>query len=82
MFELISERHHNAKEVHLVNDRYDVEMSIKNAEHHKGSAMYTGGSRNIFLKPKQNIPSASMFNAFFANAGKQNAAPNVSEKGI
>ena len=35
IFNIILQRHPNAMEYHLVNDRYDVELSIKDTEHQK-----------------------------------------------
>ena len=53
MFRLILERHSNAEEIHLINDRYDVDLSIKKCEQGKRSASYTGGSRNNYPKMSQ-----------------------------
>ena len=67
MFRLTLERHPNAEEIHLINDRYDVDFSIKKCEQEKRSASYTGGSRNIYPKVSQVLPSASTFRGFFGN---------------
>ena len=48
IFNIILQRHPNAIEYHLVNDRYYVELSIKDAEHQKGNSVFLEGSRNIF----------------------------------
>ena len=65
MLNLILKRHPDAKEIHLIYDRYDVELSVKKGEHNKGSAKYEGGSRNIFPKGNQVVPSVNTFNVFF-----------------
>ena len=44
MLRLILERHSNAEGIHLINDRYDVDLSIKKCEQEKRSASYTSGS--------------------------------------
>ena len=71
MLNLILNRHPDAKEIHLINDRYDVELSIKKGEHNKRSAKYNGGSRNIFPKGNQVVPSVNTFNVFFTNSGNK-----------
>ena len=45
---MILERHLEATEYHLINDRYDIDMSIKDAEHKKRSALFIGGAKNVF----------------------------------
>ena len=67
MFRLILERHPNAEEIHLINDRYDVDLSIKKCKQEKRSASYSGGSRNIYPKVNQALPSASTFRGFFGD---------------
>ena len=47
---MILQRNPDAKEIHLINDRYDVDMSVKRAEHKKRSAMYEGGLEIYFRK--------------------------------
>ena len=71
MLNLILNRHPDAKEIHLINDRYDVKLSVKKGEHNKRSAKYEGGSRNIFPNGNQVVPSVNTFNVFFANSGNK-----------
>ena len=54
IFNMNLQRHLNAIEYHLVNDRYDVELSIKDAEHQKRNSMFLEGSRNIFPSSNAN----------------------------
>ena len=68
---MILKRHPDAKEIHLINDRYDVELSVKKGEHNKRSVKYESGSRNIFPKGNQVVPSVNTFNVFFANSGNK-----------
>ena len=56
VFATILERHPDAKEYHLINDRYDIDMSIKDAEHKKLSALFIGGAKNIFPSANEIIP--------------------------
>ena len=67
MFRLIFERHPNAEEIHLINDMYDVDLSIKKCEQEKRSASYTRDSRNTYPNVSQVLPSASTFRGFFGN---------------
>ena len=68
IFNIILQRHPNAIEYHLVNDRYDVELSIKDAEHQKRNSMFLEGSRNIFPSSNLAVPPKRNFNSFFGNA--------------
>ena len=68
IFNIILQHHPNAIEYHLVNDRYDVELNIKDAEHQKRNSMFLVGSRNIFPSSNLAVPLARNFNSFFGNA--------------
>ena len=68
IFKMIIQRHPNALEYHLVSDRYDVDMSIKDAEHQRRTSMFVGGSRNVFPSSNLTIPPVRKFNSFFGNA--------------
>lgn len=68
IFLKIMQRHPNATEFHFINDKYDVGMTIKDAEHQRRSSLYSSGSRNIFPKANQILPTSSNFNAFFTNS--------------
>lgn len=67
VFEMIITRHPRAMEYHLVNDRYDIEMSIKDAEHKKRSRLFIGGAKNIYPATDETVPPAKQFNGFFVN---------------
>ena len=68
IFNIFLQHHPNAIEYHLVNDRYDVELSIKDAEHQKRNSMFLEGSRNIFPSSNLAVLLARTFNSFFGNA--------------
>ena len=82
MLNFILKRHPDAKEIHLINGRCDVEMPVKKGEHYKRSAKYEGGYRNIFPKGNQVVQSVNTFNVFFCKFRKQNTSPKVSSNRI
>ena len=49
---MIVQQHTDAKEYHLINDRYDVESSIKDAEHQKRNLLFIGGAKNVYPSQK------------------------------
>ena len=56
IFNIIHQCHLNATEYHLVNDRYDVELSVKDAENQKRNAMFLEAeifSLQVLLQPHQ-----------------------------
>ena len=57
IFNMIVQQHTDAKKYHLINDRYDVESSIKDAEHQKRNLLFIGGAKNVY--PSQKWPSSS-----------------------
>ena len=65
LLQMIISRHPHAAEFYLVNDRYDIEESIKDSEHIRraGSISF---SKNVF--PKRNVPFPPVNQVeFFAN---------------
>ena len=53
------------REYHLINDHYDIELSIKDSEQ-KNEALYAlAGKKYLFLSPIRK------FNGFFANVGNK-----------
>ena len=45
-----------------------MDLSIKDAEHKKRSALFIGGSKNVFSSSIDTIPLARKFSSFFANS--------------
>ena len=68
IFNIILQRHPDAVEYHLVNDRYDVELSIKAAEHQKRNSVFLERSRNIFPSSNLVVAPARNLNSFCGNA--------------
>ena len=66
IFTTILQRHPNAKEFHLVNDRYDIYLSIKDAEHKKRSALFISGTKNVYPSSTDTIPSVRKFSRLLA----------------
>ena len=52
IFNMIVQQHTDAKKYHLINDRYDVESSIKDAEHQKRNLLFIGGAKNVYPSQK------------------------------
>ena len=71
LFDAILRRHPNVAEYHLINDRYDIALSVKDSDHGRRSANYIGGAVNVFPRRGAKIPQASRFDAFFANASNK-----------
>ena len=67
----ILQRFPNAKEFHLVNDRYDMHLSIKDTEHKKRGAFFIGGAKNAYPPSTDIILPAKKFSSFFANSGNK-----------
>ena len=67
IFTTILQRHPNAKEFHLINDRYDMGLSIKDAKQKKRSALFISGAKNVYPYSIDTIPQARKFSSFFAN---------------
>ena len=69
MFDMIIGRHLNASMIVLVNDPYDLDISIKDSEHIKRATDkgYLGGSQNIFIRSMEKLPGSKDFNKFFRN---------------
>ena len=81
IFNIILQRHPDAVECHLVNDRYDVELSIKDAEHQKRNSVFLEGSRNIFPSSNLAVAPARNFNSFCINAKKKIRLQDFTEFG-
>ena len=66
---MIIGRHLNASMIVLVNDPYDLDISIKDSEHIKRAIdkRYPGGSQNIFIRSMEKLPGSKDFNKFFCN---------------
>ena len=63
---MIISRQPHAAEFYLVNDRYDIEESIKDSEHIRraGSSSF---SKNVFPKRNVPFPPVNQVGSFFAN---------------
>ena len=70
MFNCIVQRHRNASQIILVNDPYDLTYSIKDSEHERrtGDLSFVGGTRNIFMRTDDELPSPRHFNNMFKNS--------------
>ena len=67
IFNLITQRHSDAETIVLVNDPYDLEYTVKDCEHDRRANQYERGSKNVFIKPNNALPSSREFNEFFKN---------------
>ena len=71
IFNMIVQRHPQSKEYHLINDRCDVELSIKDAEHQKRNLLFIGGAKNDYPYRNDPIPQLRTFNVFFVNSANK-----------
>ena len=71
LFQMIQKRHPEASEIYMVNDRYDVDNSIKDSGHLRRASTIKNFSGNVFPKSTQNFPSSKEFNAFFMNSSNK-----------
>lgn len=73
MFNLVVQRHPTASQIIFVNDPYDLQHSIKDSEHERrtGELPFVGGTRNIFIKRNDELPSPRHFNNMFKNPGNK-----------
>lgn len=73
MFNLIVKRHPKSSKIILVNDPYDLTYNIKDSEHERrtGEISFVGGTRNIFIKRNDELPSPKQFNNMFKNSGNK-----------
>ncbi len=69
MFNLAITRHQQASQIIFVNDPYDMAYNIKDSEHVRrtGESSFVGGTRNIFMKNSDALPSPRHFNDMFKN---------------
>ena len=81
MFNLVVQRHPKASQIIFVNDPYDLPHSIKDSEHERqtGKLPFVGGTRNIFIKRNEKLPSPRHFNNMFKNPWKQNSSAAISK---
>ena len=68
IFERILNRYKYAKEIHFVNDRYDLVHTIKDAEHQRRSQHYVSGTKNVYIKAHEMLPSKNEFSSYFRNS--------------
>ena len=66
LFEMIINCHTHAKEFYIVNDRYDINESIKDAEHLR-RAQSESFSKNAYPKNSALFPPANQARSFFTN---------------
>ena len=66
LFAMIINRHTHAKEFYIVNDRYDINESIKDAEHLR-RAQSESCSKNAYPKNSALFPPANQVGSFFTN---------------
>ena len=73
LFDLIIRRHQNSSTIILVNDPYDLPVTIKASEHERRAdgIQFAGGSKNVFIKPLNKFPSSQEFKVFFQNKGNK-----------
>ena len=67
---LVHSRHQDADKIFLVNDRYDIQYSIKDDERDRRSAKHPDAG-NKFPKPDDKFPGATEFNIFMSNTGNK-----------
>ena len=68
MFNLIKQRHSVAQTIILVNDPYDIDITVKDSEHdRRATSKFQGGSKNVFIRPNDSLPKSQGFNDFFRN---------------
>ena len=65
------QRHPYAKEYHLINHHFDVELSIEDAEHQKRNLLFIGGAKNVYPYRNDPVPPLRTFNAFFVNSANK-----------
>ena len=64
-------RHKTASTVIFVCDPYDLETSIKDSEHERRSSTFIGGSKNVFMRRDDPMPTSRVFNALFNSPGNK-----------
>ena len=67
--QVIIRRHQNSITIILVNDPYDLPVTVKASEHERRAdgIQYVGGSKNVFIKPLNKFPSSQELKVFFQN---------------
>ena len=71
IFNMMVQWHPHAKEYHLINDRYDVELPIKDEDRQKRNLLFIGGAKNVYPSRNDPVPPLRKFNAFFVNAANK-----------
>ena len=64
LFEIILNKLKDAKEFHLVNDRYDLVHTLKDAEHQRRSQHQVSVTKNVYIKAHEMLPSKQNFIIF------------------
>ena len=78
IFNMRVQQHPHAKEYHLINDHYDVELSIKDAEHQKRDLLFVGGAKNVYPSLNDPVPPLRKFNENFREFSQQNFLARIS----
>ena len=71
LLHMIINRHHNAEEFYLINDRYGVYDSIKDSEHMRRAGNTHSFSKNVFPKSNMPFPSSNQLASFFTNSSNK-----------
>ena len=65
-------RHPKSSKIIFVNDPYDLDVSIKDTEHLQRTGLsFVGGTRNVFMKRDDELPTSRHFNNMFKNPGNK-----------
>ena len=67
---MVISRHSDACLIVLVNDRYDLQFSIKDGEHERRAAKYQH-IPNVFHKPEDTFPGSVEFNKLMVNSANK-----------
>ena len=72
IYNIVAGRHRKATTIFFVNDPYDLDESIKDSEHQRRTGVtYVGGSRNVFMRRDDPLPTSRLFNDMFKNPGNK-----------
>ena len=71
-FNLVLVRHPKSSKIIFVNDPYDLDVSIKDTEHLRRTGLsFVGGTRNVFMKRDDELPTSKHFSNMFKNPGNK-----------
>ena len=70
IFNMVISRHSDARLIVLVNDRYDLQFSIKDDEHERRAAKHQH-IPNVFPKPADTFPGSVEFNKLMVNSSNK-----------